>query len=78
MLKLITLAVLTVFFCATADVARAQGCPPPKPLKSAKGKCALAYGATWQYDNRRGRCIWIYPHQREMQIIDCAVQAGRR
>ena len=66
MLKFIALAVLTVFFFATADVAHAQGCPPPKTLNTAKIKCSLAYGATWQYDNRYGRCLWISPHQREM------------
>lgn len=82
MLKYISLAVLPVFFFATADVAQAnirnaQGCPPPK-APSARIKCAIANGAVWRYDNRYGKCLWIYPHQRTMQVIDCAVQAGRR
>ena len=77
MLKFISLAVLTVFFCVTAEVARAQGCPPPK-APSARIKCALANGAVWRYDNRYGKCLWIYPHQRTMQVIDCAVPARRR
>jgi hypothetical protein len=82
MLKYISLAALTVFFVVSTDVAQAnirnaQGCPPPKAI-SARTKCALANGATWQYDNRYGRCIWVYPHQRIMQFTDCAVAAGRR
>ena len=78
MLKFISLAVLTVFFCVTADIARAQGCPPPKAANHPIIQCYRASGATWQYDNRYGRCMWIAPYQREMQVIDCAVQARRR
>ena len=82
MLKFIALAVLTVFFFVSADGAQAnirnaQGCPPPK-APSARIKCAMAYGAVYRYDNRYGKCLWIYPHQRTMQITDCMAQAGRR
>ena len=81
MLKFISLAVLTVFFFVTADIASnsAQGCPPPKAANHADHPVRhRASGATWQYDNRYGRCLWIAPHQREMQVIDCTAQARRR
>lgn len=78
MLKYSSLVALPVFFFVSADVARAQSCPPPKAPNHPIVQCYRAYGATWQYDNRYGRCLWIAPYQREMQVIDCAVQAGRR
>jgi hypothetical protein len=78
MLKFSPLAVLTVFAFATTDVAQAQSCPPPKNSNHPIIKCAIANGATWQYENRYGRCLWIAPYQREMTIIDCGVQAARR
>jgi hypothetical protein len=78
MMKFISAAMLTVSFFVISDAARAQGCPPPKNSNHPIIKCAIANGATWQYDNRYGRCLWIAPYQREMTIIDCGVQAARR
>jgi hypothetical protein len=78
MLKFIPVAVLTVFVFATADTARAQGCPPPKSPNHPIIQCYRANGATWQYDNRYGKCLWIAPYQRENTITDCVAQAARR
>jgi hypothetical protein len=81
MLKFIALAVLAVFFFSTSDAAQAnirdaKGCPTPK-APSARIKCAIANGAVYRYDNRYGKCLWIYPNKRTMQFLDCAVPAKR-
>ena len=78
MLKFIALAAPTIFFFVTTDIARAQSCPPPKSPNHPIIQCYRANGATWQYDNRYGKCLWIAPYQRENTVTDCVAQAVRR